>query len=119
MNYTAMLHTHTLAWFLMLILFIVTVILLKSGKAKGGKIVQMTLRLFYIFVLVTGATLLIWNFYWATGVKAILAVALIFTMEQLSTGIKKDTLQGSRPMVLWTQFIILVIIVIYFGYFVA
>ncbi|PYZ97368.1 hypothetical protein CR205_01830 [Alteribacter lacisalsi] len=119
MNYTAMLHTHTLAWFVMLILFAVTIILLRSGKAKGGKIVQMTLRLFYIFVLVSGGTLLIMNPYWATVVKGILAVLLIFTMERISTGTKKGTLQGSQPMVLWTQFAILSIIVIYFGYFVT
>nr|WP_272873330.1 DUF1516 family protein [Alteribacter salitolerans] len=114
-----MIHTHTLAWFVMLILFAVTMMLFKSNRPKGAKIVQMTLRLFYVFVLVTGATLLIMNFYWATAVKGILAVLLIFTMEKVTTGTKKGTLHGSQKMIFWVQFAILTIVVIYFGYFVA
>ncbi|WP_084405728.1 DUF1516 family protein [Alteribacter aurantiacus] len=116
MNYSAMLHTHSLMWFVMLVLFFVALVLLKNNRPKGAKIVQMSLRLFYILVLVTGGTLLFWNFYLGTAIKGILAIFLIFTMEKISTGTKKGTLQGTQKTIFWVQFVILVIVVVYLGF---
>ncbi|WP_096440642.1 DUF1516 family protein [Alteribacter populi] len=115
----AMLHTHALGWFVAIILFVVTVILLRTNRSKGAKIVQMTLRLFYVIVIVTGAFMVINNFWWGTGVKALLAVWLIYTMEMISTRMKKGTLDNKGKMIYWSQFGILLIIVLYFGYVVT
>ncbi len=49
-----MIHSHVTAWALALILFLVALFLHKSGKAKGFKIVQMILRVFYLLIIGTG-----------------------------------------------------------------
>ncbi|SDZ03481.1 Protein of unknown function [Evansella caseinilytica] len=124
--YAPFLHTHASLWAITIILFFVTVFLLRSGKEKAGKIVQMTLRLFFVLVLVTGVMLIIINdfslyldrFHWQSYVKGILAFWLIFIMEMIPACIKKGQQASKKLTAFWLQFIVVFALVLYFGYFV-
>ena len=119
-HYSTFLHSHALFWLVMLILFFLTIVFIKTGKAKAGKIMQMSLRLFYVFVLITGVALVIINgFHWTSIVKSILAIWLIYVMEFISTRSGKGTLVGTAKVAYWAQFIIALVLVLYFGYVVT
>lgn len=108
-----MIHAHVTTWFVGLILFIVALYLQRSGKAKGQKIVQMVLRLFYILILATGAYLLmVWQFNVLALIKGLVGLWLIFSMEFILTRGGK----GKPTGMFWAQFIIGFILVIYLGY---
>lgn len=53
-----MTHAHITSWLIALILFVIAWSLTNSGKERAAKILQMVLRLFYIFIVVTGIMLL-------------------------------------------------------------
>jgi hypothetical protein len=53
-----LIHGHITGWVLALILFVVALFLLKSGKEKGAKIVKMILRVLYVLIFATGLGLL-------------------------------------------------------------
>ncbi|MBU9710298.1 YisL family protein [Evansella tamaricis] len=115
--YSTFLHSHALFWFVTIVLFALTVIFIGSGKAKAGKILQMTLRLFYLLVGGTGLFLIIIKqFYWLTVVKGLLAFWLIFVMEFISNRMAKGTLDGKGKVIFWVQFVIALILVLYVGY---
>ncbi|UTR11218.1 DUF1516 family protein [Evansella sp. LMS18] len=112
-----MVHAHNLVWLLMLIVFFLTLFFVKSGKAKPAKITQMTLRLFYILVIVTGGTLLVtYQFYWVAVIKGLLAIWLIYSMEMISTRSAKGTLAGTAKIAYWAQFGIALVIVLFLGW---
>ncbi|MBB5174374.1 YisL family protein [Texcoconibacillus texcoconensis] len=119
MNYAAILHSHALFWLLAVILFVVTVILIKKQKEKPAKIVQMTLRLMYVLTLATGGWLLLQYTTSNTILKGILAVWLIYVMEMITTRSKNGTLTGNLKSFYWIQFAIALIVVLYFGYVVT
>lgn len=74
--------SHTGSWAILVVLFLVSLLLIKLGKAKGGRIVQMVVRLFYIIMLVSGIGMLIgYDFPAIYIVKGILAIGLIGAME--------------------------------------
>ncbi|QKS71825.1 YisL family protein [Paenalkalicoccus suaedae] len=118
MNYAIFLHSHSLFWLLAVISFFVAMTLYNRGKQKPGKIVHMILRLLYLLLLGTGITMIIMNTWWGSIVKGILAFWLIFTMELLASRTAKGTLTPKTKQLFWIQFIIAVVVVIYFGYFV-
>ncbi|UCZ52077.1 YisL family protein [Bacillus shivajii] len=117
-HYFAFLHTHTLFWFITLILFALTVTFLRVGKAKLSKIMQMTLRLFYVLVLITGIVLIFIHMSLLAVIKGILAFWLIYVMEMITNRMAKGTLEGNSKWLFWIQFVVAVFVVLYFGYFV-
>ncbi|MFT4414890.1 YisL family protein [Fredinandcohnia humi] len=107
-------HAHITSWVIAIILFVVAATILnKAGKEKSQKIVKMILRLFYLFVLVTGALLLF------GGVeingeyigKAVLGLLVIGFMEMiLARGAK-----GKPNGVFWALLIVFIILTIALG----
>ncbi|MCU9594965.1 YisL family protein [Caldibacillus thermolactis] len=108
-----MTHMHITSWVLAIILFIVTLVLMKMNNEKGAKIVSMITRLFYIFVLVTGVMLFM-SMPEPTGdyhIKMLAGVLVIVMMELLLVATKKQ-----RSTVLyWILFIIILLTTIYLG----
>lgn len=78
---------------------------------------HMVLRLFYILLLITGIGMILMNFHLIALVKGLLAFWLIFTMELIATRTGKGTLAGSQKTIFWIQFVVAIIVVLYFGYF--
>ncbi|SES04341.1 YisL family protein [Salisediminibacterium halotolerans] len=116
MNYSLFLHSHSLFWLIAVVLFGLIAVFISNGKPKPAKIMQMSLRLMYVLLLVTGGIMLLMNFWWANAVKAILAVWLIFVMEMTSTKMSKGLLTAKQKPIWWGQFVIALAAVLYFGY---
>jgi hypothetical protein len=109
-----MIHAHMTAWFLALILFFVSLGLHKSGKEKGSKIVHMVLRLFYVLILVTGFMLLfgISTIGMMYVLKAAVGLWVISMLEMILIRTKKN----EKASILWIQFIVAVLLVLYLGF---
>lgn len=109
-------HLHVTAWALAFILFIVIVILNKSGKAKGAKIVQMILRLDYLLILYSGGTLLAAYFDGSQMgeaiFKALAGIWAIFAMEMIS--LKSGREEATKSW--WIQLVIAVILTMILGF---
>jgi hypothetical protein len=108
-------HAHITTWVIGIILFFAALYLHNSGKKKAMKIVHMTLRLFYLLIILTGA-LLFWKHQgidpmWY-GIKMLVGLWVIAMFEMILIRKGKDKPTG----VFWTQFIIAVIIVLYLGF---
>ncbi|WP_416151337.1 YisL family protein [Salipaludibacillus sp. HK11] len=115
-QYDIYLHSHALFWFITMVLFVLTVIILKSGKVRLARIVQMSLRGFYILVLISGFALVVKNIWWGSILKGLFAIWLIYVMEMISTRMAKKELTMKSSIFLWIQFIISLLLVLYFGY---
>ncbi|MFD1779607.1 YisL family protein [Fredinandcohnia salidurans] len=107
-------HAHVTSWVVAIILFVIAATVLnKAGKEKSQKIVKMTLRLFYLFILATGALLLF------GGVvidgeyigKAVLGILTIGFMEMILARSSKGKPNG----LFWVLFIIVLILTIVLG----
>lgn len=108
-----MIHAHMTAWFLALVLFFVALGLHKSGKEKGAKIVQMVLRLFYVLILLTGFGLLFSiNINIMYVLKAAVGLWVIAMLEMILIRTKKK----EKASVLWIQFVVAVLLVLYLGF---
>lgn len=108
-----MIHAHMTAWFLALVLFFVALGLHKSGKDKGAKIVQMVLRLFYVLILLTGFGLLFSiNINLMYVLKAAVGLWVIAMLEMILIRTKKN----EKASILWVQFIVAVLLVLYLGF---
>jgi hypothetical protein len=108
-----MIHAHMTAWFLALVLFFVALGLHKSGKEKGAKIVQMVLRLFYVLILLTGFGLLFSiNINLMYVLKAAVGLWVIAMLEMILIRTKKN----EKVSILWVQFIVAVLLVLYLGF---
>ncbi|WP_085992762.1 DUF1516 family protein [Oceanobacillus senegalensis] len=114
-----MTHMHITSWVLGFILFIVVIALQNQGKAKPAKIVQMILRLDYLFILYTGGDLLGGYFasiqmpLFAEAItKAIAGIWLIAVMEMIL--VKKAKAKPAKAG--WIQFVIALIIVLVLGF---
>ncbi|MEW8969505.1 YisL family protein [Mesobacillus jeotgali] len=108
-----MIHAHMTAWFLALVLFFVALGLHKSGKEKGAKIVQMVLRLFYVLILLTGFGLLFSiNINLMYVLKAAVGLWVIAMLEMILIRTKKN----EKASILWIQFIVAVLLVLYLGF---
>jgi hypothetical protein len=109
-----MIHAHMTAWFLALVLFFVAYGLHKSGKEKGSKIVQMILRVFYVLILITGFMLLfsIDTISLMYVLKAAVGLWIIAMLEMILIRTKKN----EKASILWIQFVVAVLLVLYLGF---
>jgi uncharacterized membrane protein SirB2 len=109
-----MTHAHVTSWVVAIILFVIAATVLnKAGKEKSQKIVKMTLRLFYLFILATGI-LLLFSVFEIDGEyigKAILGVLTIGFMEMILARSGK----GKSTGLFWVLFIIVLILTIVLG----
>ena len=109
-----MVHAHMTTWFLAIILFFVALGLHKSGKEKGFKVVKMILRVLYILILATGIGLL---FSLSTiGLLYILKVAVGLWVIAMIEIILGRTAKKENTQILWVQFIIAIVLVLYLGF---
>src|SRR5690606_24579359 len=107
-------HAHITSWAVAIILFVIAATILnKAGKEKSQKIVKMTLRLFYLFILATGFLLLF------GGVvidgeyigKAILGILTIGFMDMILARSSK----GKSTGLFWALFVIVLVLTIALG----
>ena len=115
-----MAHMHITSWVLAVILIILVAILYKQENTKVGKILHMVLRLDYLFILFTGASLL--GEYLSkdsnlghTGeliIKVIAGLWVIISMEMI--GVKTGKNKPVKSW--WIQFVIGAIIAIGLGF---
>ncbi|WP_458414373.1 YisL family protein [Schinkia sp. CFF1] len=115
-----MLHAHVTTWFVAIILVFVSYFMQKNGKQKPAKITTMILRLFYILILATGGDLF-GRYASALGssimtsavlYKALAGLWVIASMELLLMNQKK----GKSTELYWIQFVIAVLVALFFGY---
>ncbi|KYC97212.1 YisL family protein [Heyndrickxia sporothermodurans] len=108
-------HAHITTWVVAVILFVIALVLIKSGNAKGTKIVHMILRLFYILTIVTGA-FLFFKFQSANpalyGIKLLGGLLVIGMMEMILSRMKK----GKGTGLFWILLIIFFVGVLYLGF---
>ncbi|RPF52071.1 YisL family protein [Aquisalibacillus elongatus] len=112
-------HLHITTWVVGIILFFVVLSLLKKSKEKPAKITHMVLRLFYIFIILTGALLWFSNYSHVGGslfaesvVKSLAGVWLVAAMEMILVKVKK----GKSTFLGWLQFILALILVLSLGF---
>lgn len=115
-QYQMFLHSHSLFWFISIVLFVLTVILITFGRLRMAKTVQMILRVIYVLVLTTGVALILMNIWWGALVKGVLSFWLIYVMELITNRMAKNELTSKLKSLLWVQFIIVIIGVFYFAY---
>ena len=106
---------HITTWVIAIILFAAAIFLHNSGKKKAMKIVHMTLRLFYLLIILTGA-LLFWKHQgidpmWY-GIKMLVGLWVIAMLEMVLV----KTNKGKSTGVFWALLIIAIIIVLYLGF---
>lgn len=105
---------HITTWFLTLVLFLIALSLNKKGKAKGFKILHMIIRVFYLLIILTGGMLLfsVYQISLLYILKVIVGLWIIslFELILIKSGKKEKT------NVLWTQFIIAFLLVLYLGF---
>ncbi|WP_404451709.1 YisL family protein [Virgibacillus necropolis] len=110
-------HLHVTAWALAFILFIVVVILNKSGKEKGAKIVHMILRLDYLLILFSGGSLLSAYFGGSSMMgeaifKGLAGIWAVFAMEMIAVKMARHEATKS----FWIQLVIAVVITLILGF---
>lgn len=108
---TSTTHLHVTTWVIGLILFFVAV-------KKPSTAVHMTLRLFYILIIISGGAL-----YWKYGMdlradngmmydmKFMFAILLIGMMEMVLTRTQK----GKSTTVVWALFVIFLLLTLFYG----
>ncbi|MCR8659953.1 DUF1516 family protein [Paenibacillus endoradicis] len=105
--YTGMLHTHSAAWIIMIILFLVSYFVPKQ------KVTKMILRLFYLIMIFSGGYMFFSGSY--TGVyhvKITCAIIVIGMMEMILARQKK----GKSTLPFWIIFGVLLVVVVLIGY---
>jgi hypothetical protein len=109
-----MIHGHVTAWVLALILFIVAIFLLKGGKEKGAKIVRMILRVLYLLIIATGVGLIFMlsNIDMLYILKAIVGIWVIGLFEMILS----KAAQNRKTSILWVQFVVAFLLVLYLGF---
>ncbi|MFE8696327.1 DUF1516 family protein [Cytobacillus sp. FJAT-53684] len=108
-----MIHAHITTWLLTLILFFVALGLHKSGKARGLKVVQMILRLFYLLTIGTGIWILSSiNIDTMYVIKSLVGLWVIVMFEMIIVG----TVKGRKTAISWILFIISLALVLYLGF---
>ncbi|PLR97666.1 YisL family protein [Bacillus sp. T33-2] len=109
-----MTHAHITAWVLALILFFVALGLHKSGKEKGFKVTHMILRVLYLLVLATGFMILfdLYKISMLYILKTAVGLWVIVMMELILNKTKTRT----KTSVLWVQFIIALVLVLFLGF---
>lgn len=115
-DYDTFLHSHGLFSFITIILFLLTMSFIYSGKQRPAKIFQMILRGLYILVLITGSALIFLNLHIAALIKGVLSFWLIYVMEMIATRRSKNELSFKMAFFLWLQFAVSLCLVLYIGY---
>ncbi|HEY2422144.1 MAG TPA: DUF1516 family protein [Neobacillus sp.] len=109
-----MIHGHVTAWALALIIFIVALFLHKSGKLKGFKILQMILRVLYLFIIGTGIGMIFQgNLFDSYHIlKAVIGFWIIGLFEMILMRVADNR----KTSVLWIQFVVAWLLVLYLGF---
>ncbi|KML44844.1 MULTISPECIES: YisL family protein [Bacillaceae] len=109
-----MIHAHITTWLLALVLFIIALIMHKSGKQKGLKVVHMILRLFYLLIIGTGVWILssLNSIDLLYVLKSLVGIWVIAMFEMIII----RTVKGKKTSILWGQFIVALILVLYLGF---
>lgn len=105
---------HITTWLLTLILFFVALNLNKKGKAKGFKILHMIIRVFYLLILATGVQLL--TLVYHITLLYILKVAVGLWIISLFEMILIKSRKKENTKVLWIQFVVAFLLVLYLGF---
>ena len=85
-----MTHMHLTSWIIGILLFIVSLVMLKNKNEKAAKITQMIVRLFYILIFVTGIMLFFKvDANTSYHVKMLAGILVIAVMELIFVAIKK------------------------------
>lgn len=113
-----MTHAHITAWALGIILFFVASSMYRGGNSKA-KMLHMIVRLFYVIIIITGFLLYQGIMQTATsdmhmwyGIKMLVGIWVIGAMEMVLV----RTSKGKDPKVGWIQFVIAVLLVLYWGF---
>lgn len=105
--------SHIGSWAILVLVFLITFLLAKSGKERGAKIVGMVLRLFYVIMLVSGGGMLFrLSFPLMYIIKAVLAVVMIGMMEAIIGRTKRRESTG----VFWGVMLVLLVLIVLMGY---
>jgi hypothetical protein len=105
---------HITAWVLTLILFFVALSLNKNGKAKGFKIFHMIIRVFYLLIILTGGMLL--SAVYHISLLYILKMAVGLWIISLFEMILIKSRKNESSSVLWIQFVVAFLLVLYLGF---
>ncbi len=107
-------HAHITTWAVALILFVVVLVLQKSGKQKGAKITQMILRVFYLLIIATGVLLFSKHQGYNPalyGIKFLGGIIVIGMMEMILVRTAKEKNTG----VFWAVFIVALAVTFFLG----
>ncbi|MFC6038049.1 YisL family protein [Paenisporosarcina macmurdoensis] len=114
MDFLASTHLHITTWVIGIILFFVAVTL-KNGS-KGQKITHMVLRLFYVFILLTGVALFMagmdFDMGMLYGFKLIAGVLIIGMMEMILVRMKKH----KATTMFWVLLFVFLFITMFLGF---
>ncbi|QBP41727.1 YisL family protein [Paenisporosarcina antarctica] len=114
MDFLASTHLHIATWAIGIILFLIAAIL--TNGSKGQKITHMVLRLFYVFIIITGIALFIegMNFDMGMlyGLKLIGGILVIGMMEMVLVRSKKH-----KPTTMfWILLFVFLFITMFLGF---
>lgn len=104
---TSSTHLHITTWVIALILFFIAA--LGITKSKG---VVMTLRLFYILIIITGGAIVFKYHSGMYDVKALFGILVIGMMEMILTRQQK----GKSTGVFWILFAIFLFVTLFMGF---
>lgn len=104
---TSSTHLHITTWVIALVLFF----LAATGitKSKG---VTMTLRLFYLFIIITGGAIVLKYHSGEYDMKALLGLLVISMMEMILMRQRK----GKSATVFWVLFVIFLLATLFMGF---
>ncbi|MEJ9212383.1 YisL family protein [Bacillus smithii] len=108
-------HLHITTWVITIILFLVALVLSRGQNKKSLNITHMILRLFYVFVFLTGLFLFMKNHAineMLYGIKLLVGLIVIGMMEMTLVRLKK----GKSATVYWIILILAFIAVFYIGF---
>jgi len=114
LDFLASTHLHISTWAIGIILFVVAASLKKGSK--GQKIVHMVLRLFYVFIILTGVALFMEgmdsNQGMLYGFKFLGGILIIGMMEMILTRMKKQ-----KPTTMfWILLLVFLFITMFLGF---
>lgn len=114
MDFLASTHLHITTWVIGLILFFAAVMM--TNGSKGQKITQMILRVFYIFILLTGIALFMdgmdFDMGMLYGFKLLGGIIIIGMMEMILARMKKQ-----KPSTMfWILLFVFLFITMFLGF---
>ncbi|WP_394188712.1 YisL family protein [Paenisporosarcina quisquiliarum] len=114
MDFLASTHLHITTWVIGLILFFAAVMM--TNGSKGQKITQMVLRVFYIFILLTGIALFMdgmdFDMGMLYGFKLLGGIIIIGMMEMILARMKKQ-----KPSTMfWILLFVFLFITMFLGF---